>query len=436
MQYLLKNGLLVDPSIGSELTQDLLIKDNRVYPVGEDTDISKCLVIDCTGKVITPGFIDVHTHLRDPGFEYKEDMTTATKSAAAGGMTSIFCMPNTIPVADNIETIHYIVEKSKTDAFVNVYPIAAMTTGSEGSEPVPFELLLKEGAISFSDDGNWVHDSGVMLKIMQFSAQSGIRVIQHCEDKGIAGKGVIHEGAASKRLNLPGIPGIAEDVAVYRDVLLCALTGGHLHIAHITTAESLHIISQAKKKGIDITCEVTPHHLVLNDECIETDDANFKINPPLRTKKDSYALIEGLRNGSIDIIATDHAPHAEYEKQRGFKEAPFGLIGMELAFPVLYTRLVKQEKFPLIELVRKMSTNPARIFGLKTKGSLKEGSDADIAIIDLNAKSIIDRDKLYSKSKNTPYHGWQVFGKITNVFVGGVLVYNNGEIVEKKESLL
>ncbi len=436
MNFLLKNGIIVDPAVGKHERKDLIVKDKKVYSAPDGCSSSKYIVIDCSGKIITPGFIDVHTHLRDPGFEYKEDIITGSKSAVAGGVTSIFCMPNTVPVVDNIETVHYIIEKAKRSAVVNVYPIAAMTMGSEGLEPVAFEQLLKIGVVSFSDDGRWVRDSRIMCEIMRFSAQSGVRIIQHCEDIGIANKGVINLGRASKRLNLPGIPVTAEDVAVYRDIELCALTGAHVHIAHVSSARSLELIEQAKHRGIDITCEVAPHHLVLNDECIKQDDANYKVNPPLRTKDDSQTLIEGLKNGVVDMIATDHAPHAEYEKNKGFLTAPFGLIGMETAFPVLYTRLVKDGIMSLMDIVTAMSSNPARLFGLKNKGSLADGFDADIAVIDLETSYKIDKNKFYSKSKNSPYHGWNVCGKITDVFVEGNLVYTNGEIAKRKESLL
>jgi len=304
-----------------------------------------------------------------------------------------------------------------------------MTKESKGKESVDFEALKQAGAISFSDDGVWVHDSSVMLDVFNYSAKSGVRVIQHCEDKGIAGCGVVNKGSASEKFGWPGIPPESEEVAVYRDVALCGLAAAHLHVAHISTARSLQIIEEARERGIDVTCEVAPHHLLLSDEDIPGDDAFYKVNPPLRTPADCNALIEGLASGKINMIATDHAPHASYEKEKGFINAPCGMIGLEFVFALLYTHLVIKQKLSLSGLVSAMSTNPAHYFGLDNKGSLRNGADADVSIIDLNTEYTIDRQTMKSKSSNTPFHNWKVRGKIESVMISGRIVYHNGNIV-------
>ncbi len=435
MKYILKNGLVIDPKTGTHEKQNLLIAEGKVYQTPH-AELSGHTVIDCTDKIVVPGFIDLHTHLRDPGFEYKEDIVSGSKAALAGGFTTIFCMPNTIPVTDNIATIHYIVEQARDAAYVNIHPVAALSIGSQGTELVDFTTLRTEGAVAFSDDGGWLLNSRLMIEALRKSKDQHFRIIQHCEDPGISWKGVINDGSAARRLNLTGIPPAAEHLAVYRDIVLCELTGGSLHIAHISTTKSMELIEDAKKRGLDITCEVTPHHLVLCDDDITEDNAVYKVNPPLASASDRDTLIDGLKRGIIDTIATDHAPHAQYEKENGFTKAPFGLIGMETAFPVLYTKLVEEGKISLDLLIEKMSAAPASIFNLQTSGSLADGFDADITIIDLNDSYRIDKENFYSKSQNTPFHDWEVRGRITSVFVGGVLRFHNNTIFEDKVGLI
>ncbi len=433
MNYVLKNGLaIIDPANNVCERIDLVVKDGKVYRYNNDTVLNSFEIIDCEGKIISPGFIDVHVHLRDPGFEYKEDIISGSKSAIAGGMTTIFSMPNTVPVADNPETIRYIIEKSKNESFTNVFPIASISVGSAGNEVVNFRELINAGAITFSDDGKWISDSSVMMEAMRFSSESGIRIIQHCEDKGIAGDGVINFGTVSKKFGMPGIPSESESVAVYRDISICSLFGAKLHVAHLSLMESMELVAGAKNRGVDITCEVTPHHLLLDEEMIDKDNADYKVNPPLRSRKDRLSLIDGLKNGLIDVIATDHAPHSTSEKEAGFMNAPFGMIGLETAFSLLYTNLVMTGSISLTALISKMSQNPAKIFNLRNKGNLFDGSDADIVIIDLNKEYVIEKKHLFSKSSNTPFHGWKVFGQVTDVFVNGSYIYHNGNFLQKK----
>ena len=435
MNFLLINGHIIDPANNLDTRETLYIESGKVY-VGIPKDKTGFKVVDCAGKIIVPGFIDVHCHLRDPGFEYKEDISSGTQSALSGGFTTVFCMPNTIPVADNAETIQYIVDKSSQSGFVNVYPIGALTESSKGEKLVDFDELKSHGAVSFSDDGRWMDNSDLMIRTMEYSAKTGTRFIQHCEDSKIAGNGVLNKGAVSDRLSLPGIPAAAEYIAVYKDVSLCEIMKGKLHIAHVSTKRSIEIIKEAKQKGVDITCEVTPHHLILCDNDIKNDNAVFKVNPPLQSEDDRNALVEALKNGIIDIIATDHAPHADYEKDKGFLKAPFGMIGLETAFAVLYTHFVKQNIISLKDLIYKMSTKPAEIFELKNKGSFTNGFDADITVINCEDEYAIDAEYFFSKSVNTPFNGKKVNGKITDVFVGGKWGYHNGEILTDKVSII
>lgn len=429
--YCLTGGVVIDPEQRIEQRKTLLIKNGKVYTT---TDIpAEAIVIDCAGKIITPGFIDVHTHLRDPGQTHKEDIYTGSCAAVTGGVTTIFCMPNTTPVIDTPDLVKYIIDNAHKVGLTHIYPVAAMTYSSAGKTPVDFDALVEAGAISFSDDGVWVHDSALMETILRYSTYSGVRVIQHCEDKGVARNGVLNQGAAALKFGWPGIPAESEEIAVYRDVALCGATGAKLHIAHISTAESLCIVEAARQRGIDVTCEVAPHHLLLSEDDIPGDDARFKVNPPLRTRADCDALLDGVIRGTIDMIATDHAPHAAEEKKKGFLKAPCGMIGLEFVFALLYTHLVKEKKISLMTLIERMTIGPARSFGLEHKGTLRDGADADIAVIDLDAQYVIDEKTIISKSKNTPFLGWEIDGKVTDVFINGACVYRNGEITTNKK---
>ncbi len=420
---LIKGGWLIDPANRLSKKGDILVVDGKIKKVGKFNlnKIKNLEVIDARGLIVTPGFIDMHVHLREPGYEYKETIETGTKAAAAGGFTSVCCMPNTNPVNDNATVTNFIIHRSKLTGVVNVFPIGAITRGGKGEALAEIGDMVAHGIVGISDDGFSVMNSLVMRRAMEYSKAFNIPLIPHCEDKNLSEDGVINEGKMSAILGLKGIPPESEVFMMQRDIGLAKLTGAKLHISHISTAESVNALREAKSKKIRVTADVTPHHLLLTEDLLQSYDTNYKINPPLRTKRDTEALIEGLIDGSIDAIVTDHAPHAAIDKEVEFDKAPFGIVGLETAFPLLYSfvikRLIKIEK--LIEL---LTINPARIMGLK-KGTLSPGADADITLINPDRTYIIDKNKFYSRSRNTPFHGTKVKGGIDKVFVRGRKVY-------------
>ncbi len=367
---------------------------------------------------MVPGFIDLHVHLRDPGQTHKEDIESGARSAAAGGFTTIFCMPNTVPVNDSVETTKYIIEKAVHSA-VKIVPVGAITESSGGETLAPFAEMKQAGIGAISDDGCSVDSDAVMKEALLKSKELGLLVITHPEDSSISKDGVMHEGSASQKYGLPGIPPEAEESIIDRDIALAKETGAHLHLAHVSTAKGIESIRRAKANGISVTCEVTPHHLLLTDQDVSPDDPNTKMNPPLRTESDRLALIEGLKDGTVDAIATDHAPHAAEEKQ-DFIKAPFGIIGMETAFPVCY-RLIEDGQISLERLVELLTIGPSRVAGIMT-GTLKEGSVADITLLDLNDAYIIDPTQFCSKSQNCPFAGWKVKGRVTHTIIGGNII--------------
>lgn len=420
---LIKDGWLIDPANRLSKKGDILVEDGKIKRVGKfNLNTTKNLeVIDAKGLIVTPGFIDMHVHLREPGYEYKETIETGTKAAAAGGFTSVCCMPNTNPVNDNAAVTNFIIHRSKLTGVVNVFPIGAITRGGKGEALAEIGDMVGAGIVGISDDGFSVMNSLVMRRAMEYSRAFNIPLIPHCEDKNLSEDGVINEGKMSAILGLKGIPPESEVFMMQRDIGLAKLTGAKLHISHISTAESVSALREAKRKKIRVTADVTPHHLLLTEDLLKSYDTNYKINPPLRTKRDTEALIEGLIDGTIDAIVTDHAPHAAIDKDVEFDKAPFGIVGLETAFPLLYSfvikKLIKIEK--LIEL---LTINPARIMNLK-KGTLSYGADADITLINPDRTYVIDKNKFYSRSRNTPFHGTKVKGGIDKVFVGGRKVY-------------
>ena len=423
MRLLIKNGRVVDPGAGRDETLDVLIEGGQIVQVAPAIERGDARVLDASGLVVAPGFIDMHVHTREPGQEHKEDIRTASLAAARGGFTSICAMPNTKPVNDSVEITSFILVEARKKAVVNVFPIAAITRGLAGEELSPMADLLEAGAAAFSDDGRCIQDGGLMLRALEEASRLGSLVIDHCEDSSLSRDGVMHEGAVSRRLGVRGIPSAAEDVMVARDVILAAAVPARVHIAHVSTRGAVDAVRAAKLKGVPVTAEATPHHLVLSDAALAGLDPNFKVNPPLRGPDDVQALRTALAEGVIDVLATDHAPHAPEEKAAGFERAPFGIDGLETAVPVLLDRLVAGKVIPLGRFIEMFSTAPARILGLANKGSLLPGADADVTILDLQAETVVDVRRFASKSRNTPFDGWHLRGGPAMTIVGGRVIY-------------
>ncbi|EKD41266.1 MAG: hypothetical protein ACD_73C00786G0001 [uncultured bacterium] len=419
---LIKNGLIVDPANGVEMKGDVLVREGKIAAIGSKVKpVGDEEIIDANGLLVSPGFVDLHTHLREPGFEYKETILTGTQSAAAGGFTSICCMANTNPVNDQASVTHYILKQARDLGVVNVYPIGALTKKLEGKELSHMGELKKAGCVAVSDDGKAVANNALMRLCFEYAKTFDLLVITHSVDDCLTNGGVMHEGAISTKLGLKGIPNQAEDIMIARDLYLAQLTGARLHVAHVSTKEGVDLIRRAKKKGCKISCEVTPHHFTLTDAAVKDYDTDAKMMPPLRSQEDRLALIEGLKDGTIDAIATDHAPHAPVDKDIEFDIAPCGVVGLESAFSLSY-QLVLDKQITLKKLVELLSFVPAQVAGL-AKGSLSVGADADITVIDLNQSYQIDPQKFKCKSKNSPFTGLQVKGKIVKTIVGGKVVY-------------
>src|SRR5215467_3589968 len=405
---LIKNCAIIDPAQAIEARRDLLIRDGRVTEIGENVNADDVETFDASGLIVAPGFIDLHVHLREPGFEYKETIASGARAAVAGGFTSVCSMPNTKPVNDNSSVTSFIIEQGRAAKFANVFPIGAITQGSKGEQLAEIGEMKMAGIIAISDDGKPVLDSGIMRRAMEYSRDFDLTVVDHCEDCCGASGWAMHEGEYSALMGLNGLPGAAEDLHVARDITLAELTGARVHIAHISTARSVEMVRQAKRNGLAVTCEVTPHHFTLTDrEVYESGyDTNFKMAPPLRPQSDLEAVIEGLRDGTIDAIATDHAPHHANEKMLEFDHAPNGVIGLETAVSLTLDRLNSRGVISLGRMVELLSTNPARIFNLG-RGTLKVGSMADVTIFDPNKKIKVAASKFQSKSRNTPFNGWE-----------------------------
>lgn len=425
MKVLIKDGWVIDPANKISKKCNVLVEDGRIIKVGNFNISSQknMEIIDAKGKIVTPGFVDIHVHLREPGYEYKETIETGTKAAAAGGFTSVCCMPNTNPVNDNATVTHFIIDRSRKAGVVNVFPIGAITRGGKGEALAEIGDMVEAGIVAISDDGFSVMNSLVMRRAMEYSKAFNIPLIPHCEDKNLSENGMINEGRMSALLGLKGIPPESEVFMMQRDIGLAKLTGARLHISHLSTAESVSALREAKSKNIRVTADVTPHHLLLTEDLLETYDTNYKINPPLRTKMDTEALLEGLIEGVIDAIVTDHAPHAAVDKDVEFDKAPFGIVGLETAFSLLHLFVVRGE-LKIERLIELLTVNPARIVRIN-KGTLTPGCDADITIIDPDREYIIDKNKFYSRSSNTPFHGWKVKGKVEKVLVAGKKVFED-----------
>jgi dihydroorotase len=423
MSVLIRGGRIVDPANSLDAVQDLLVQDGKVAKVGAGLAAPQgTTVVDAAGKLVCPGFIDMHVHLREPGHEYKETVATGTRAAAAGGFTAVCCMANTSPVNDNRSITDYILAKANSDGVVRVYPIGAVTRGLEGKELAELAELAEAGCVAFSDDGKCVMNAELYRRAMEYTLPFAVPVISHAEDHTLARGGAMHEGVVSTELGLPGIPAAAEDVMVARDILLAELTGAHLHLAHLSTAGAVRLVRDAKARGVRVTAEVTPHHLLLTDEAVRSWDSNTKMAPPLRTKRDTEALLEALVDGTIDCVATDHAPHAAADKEGEFDRAANGIVGLETALTLLYDRLVRPGVLPLPTLVARLSRDPARLLNLPG-GSLTVGAPADVTLIDPDAAVTIDPTRFASKSRNTPFGGWKATGRPWKTIVGGRIVW-------------
>ena len=422
MTMLIKNGRLLTET-GFEIT-DILIEDGKIAAIGSEISTDAEQIIDAKGKLFAPGFVDLHVHLREPGGEKKETIASGTLAAAKGGFTTVAAMPNTRPVPDSKEQMEWLQKRIQETASVRVLPYASITVRELGQELTDFEGLKEAGAFALTDDGVGVQSAGMMLEAMKRAAKLDMAIVAHCEDNTLINKGSLHEGWKAAELGINGIPSVCESVHIARDILLAEEAGCHYHVCHISTKESVRAVRDAKRYGIKVTAEVTPHHLLLNEDDITGIDANYKMNPPLRSKADHEALIAGLLDGTIDFIATDHAPHTSEEKAEGIQLAPFGIVGLETAFPLLYTHLVKKDVMTLKQLVDFLTVKPAKTFGL-SYGELKAGAPADIVLIDLDLEKQINPEEFLSKGKNTPFAGWKCKG-------GPVLTIAEGKIVWEK----
>jgi dihydroorotase len=426
---LLRGGRVVDPASGRDGDFDVLVENGLIARIGKSLPVDGAEVFEVPrGGIVAPGLIDIHVHLREPGQEHKETIATGTASAVAGGFTAVACMPNTDPVNDHAGITQFILTRAAEANLARVYPIGAVSIGSRGEQMTEFGEQRSAGCVAFSDDGRPVATALLMRRALEYSSMLGVPIINHCEDPSLKGDGVVHEGAVSSALGLRGIPGEAESIMVERDVSLAELTGGHVHIAHMSARQSLRAVRAAKARGVRVTCEVAPHHFVLSDDALEGNvayDTNLKMNPPLRSAADRDAMLEGLVDGSVDLIATDHAPHHLDEKVLEFDRAPFGIVGLETAVPLVFDRLVHAGHITIGRLIELLSVNPARVLGLPG-GRLAEGAAADITVLAPDLAVDVSAAALRSKSKNTPFDGWQLRGGVAATIVGGRVVYRHG----------
>ena len=419
---LIKNGRVIDPASGHDAVADVWIEDGVIKGVGPNLAPANAEVFDATGLIVAPGFIDMHVHLREPGFEHSETIESGARAAAAGGFTSICPMPNTAPVNDSPTVTTYIIEKARRHAVVNVFPIGAITRGSKGEELAAIGSMRQAGAVAISDDGRPVMNAQLMRRAMEFARSFHMPVINHCEDLHLSAGGDMHEGVESVRLGLRGIPGSSEDVMVARDILLAEVTGARYHVAHISSRHSVEMVAYAKLKGLAVTSEATPHHLTLTDAGMIPYDSNYKMKPPLRSSSDVNAVVEGVVNGAIDAIATDHAPHAGSEKMQEFEKCPFGILGLETALGIALDRLLHSGKINITRFIELFTINPARILGLD-RGTLAPGAPGDVTVFSTEQQWTYDVNKSFSKSRNTPFDGATFRGGPVATIVAGQIVW-------------
>lgn len=438
MILIIKKGRVFDPGNDLDDFLDIFIKDGKIVEIGKDLlerfsglraqvnlESGDC-IIEAKGKLVTPGFIDMHTHLREPGFEYKETIATGTQAAAAGGFTTVACMANTYPVNDSRAVTEYILSQSRELGEVEVLPVGAVSKGLDGTSLSEIAELKSAGVVALSDDGHPVMDSQLMRRALEYARMFNLPIVSHCEDSALAANGVMNEGYISTVLGLPGIPKAAEEVMVARDLALAELTKGHIHIAHASTRGTIRMVRESKSRGLNITCEVTPHHLTLSDEAVVGFDTNTKMNPPLRSPEDVEALQEAVNDGAVDAIATDHAPHAIHEKDLEYNLALFGIVGLETAIPLLF-KLIKEQRLDLEKTIKALTYGPARVLNLERKG-LKAGMIADITIIDLEKGITVDSNNFRSKGRNTPFQGWFLPVKIDKTIKKGKIVFDVNDV--------
>ena len=428
MKMILKGGRVVDPAAGRDGEFDVLIENGRVARIAKDLPVDGADVFDVArGWIVAPGLIDLHVHLREPGQEHKETVATGAASAVAGGFTAVACMPNTEPVNDHAGITEFILKKAAEAQLARVYPIGAVSIGSRGEQLAELGEQKAAGCVAFTDDGRPVATALLMRRALEYAGMLGVPIIDHCEDPSLKGDGVAHEGYYAAQLGLRGIPGQAESIMVERDISLAELAGAHVHIAHMSARQSLRAVRAGKERGVRVTCEVSPHHFTLTDESLDGPvkyDTNLKMNPPLRSAEDRDAMLDGIADGSVDVIATDHAPHHADEKMVEFDRAPFGIVGLETAVPLVFDRLVHKGRIPLKRMIELLSVNPARLLNV-AGGTLAEGAPADITLLAPDLAVTIDAAKLVSKSKNTPFDRWKLRGGVAATIVGGKVVYRN-----------
>lgn len=425
MRTIIRQGHVLNPATGFDAVADILIQDDRIEKIGEQLSEEVDEVIEANGAYVMPGFIDLHVHFRDPGLTYKEDIATGGMAAARGGVTTVCAMPNTKPVVDSVETLQYVKDKAAKESPIRVRQVSAITKDQVGTELVDMEAMHKQGAVAFSEDGKSVMDVQLYAKAMKEAARLGAVVMAHCEDKALVGKGVLNEGVASAKFGVPGITNSVEDVITARDIFLANDYGTKLHLCHCSTKGAVELVRMAKKMGIQVTAEVCPHHFTLTDADIEAEDANFKMNPPLRTEEDVQALIKGLQDGTMEAISTDHAPHSAEEKGKGFMEAPFGIVGLETSASLTYTALVAPGLLTPLQMADKMSYQPAKIIGVDSEyGRIEEGRKADLVIFDPQITYTVDTKEFASKGTNTPYDGKVLQGRVIKTICDGKVVFS------------
>ena len=430
MTILIKEGRVLDPETKRDEICDVLIDGDRITRVDSGIETEAERVINAKGCYVMPGFIDLHVHFRDPGLEYKETLTTGGRAAVKGGVTTVCAMPNTKPVIDNGVKVKEVMERAKRESLTNVIQLGAVTVGQEGKELADIRGMAKNGCHAISEDGKSVMNASLYRKGMNLAKEEGLAVFAHCEDITMVEGGVMNADKKAEKLGLKGITNAVEDVIVARDILLAKETGVRLHLCHCSTKDSIKMLGLAKEEGLDVTGEVCPHHFILSTDDITKDDGNYKMNPPLRSKEDVEAIKEGLRNGTVDVIATDHAPHAEAEKNHSMKLAAFGIVGLETSAALTYTELAEKGIITPMQMTEKMSWNPAKILGLHDRGSVSEGKIADVVIFDPEKEYTIDKNTFLSKGKNTPFHGRKVKGEVVCTIAGGRIVYEGGKTID------